>query len=598
MKERLKKVPLKPGVYLYKDREGKVLYVGKAKLLRNRMRSYFQASHNLHPKVKALMNRVADFDFIVTGSEMEALLLENNLIKAYQPRYNIHLRDDKTYPYLKLSLGDAYPRLTVAREEKDGISKYYGPYADVGSLRETLRVLNGVFPLRNCKTWGRRERACLNHDIGKCLGPCTGQVSDEEYRGIVNRLMAFMEGDYQDLVKEAEARMREAAARMDYEKAARWRDQVQNIKKLGQKQQVFLEQPLNLDIISMLNSERTALAMIFKIRQGRLISKESFWLTRVMDEGEDELMEFLLRAHYEKTTDLGEILVSHLPCNHQLLVNWLKELAGRRVEIKSPRKGEKKRLLEMVESNARLLLEERLSQEDKRKKTLRNLSASLELEIVPERIECFDISHMGGSETVGSMVVFTNAVPDKKAYRRFKLSQEQNDDYLSLAEVLKRRFEEARQGNPHFLPQPDLLVIDGGLGQLHAAQQVLYSMEIDICLISLAKKKEEIFIPGRDNSIILPRRDEGLQLLQQLRDEAHRFAISYNRQRRSRKLTQSALDDIPGVGTQRKKALLQHFGSLNRIRAASPEEIAAAVPGISLKLAGEISIFLHRPEKT
>lgn len=598
MRDRLKKVPLQPGVYIFKDSEGQVIYVGKAKLLRNRLRSYFQSGDKLEPKVRALMNRVASFDFIVTSSEMEALLLEDNLIKAHHPRYNILLRDDKTYPYLKLTITDTYPRLTMVREKKDGVSRYFGPYTDAASLRETMHVLGSIFRLRSCKTFNRRERPCLNHDIGRCLGPCVGKVNPEDYHNLVAGLIAFMEGDYLQLVKNSEMQMKEAAANLEFERAARLRDQVQSLKKLGEKQQVALASPLNLDLAALIKAERSALGLIFKIRRGKLISKDSFWLTRFMEENEAEMMEFLMRSHFTESHDIAEeVLVNHLPANRELLGEWFKERSGHRVEIKTPIKGEKRRLMEMVENNAQLLMEEQVSQEDKKERLLLHLSRVLDLETVPERIECYDVSHLGGTETVASMVVFTHAAADKKAYRRFKIKQEQNDDYSSLAETLQRRFQEARKGNPNFLPEPDLLVIDGGLGQLHAVQKILDELGEDVAVISLAKKREEIFRPDRSESLILPRRDEGLQLLQRLRDEAHRFAISYNRQRRSKKVTSSILDEIPGVGEKRKKALLQHFGSVNRIRAASPEELSL-LPGISLNLARDIWDYLQRHQKS
>ncbi len=579
---------MQPGVYIYKDKDGNVIYVGKAKLLRNRMRSYFQSQQNLHPKVKALMARVADFDFIVTGSEMEALLLENNLIKAYQPRYNIHLRDDKTYPYLKITTGETYPRLAVVREEKDGISRYFGPYTDAGSLREIVRLLNSIFPMRTCKTLIKRERPCLNRDLGRCLGPCTGDVDPGEYRRMVAGLTALMEGSYEELVEVTEAKMKAAAQQQEYEKAARLRDQAQSIRILGQRQQVLLENSHDMDVIAVLVLDQNALALLFRIRAGKLVAKDSFWFTRMMEEPVEEIVEFLLKQHYEDQADIpAEILVNHLPANHKLLTEWIRGQCGHRVELKVPARGEKRRLMEMVENNALLFIQEKQSYKERQEKILIHLSRVIELEVLPERIECFDISHLGGAETVASMVVFKQGVPDKHSYRRFKIRVDQNDDYLSMAEVLERRFQEAMQGNPKFLPEPDLLLIDGGIGQLSAAYKVLEKMGRQIPVISLAKKREEIFLPNRAEAIRLPRRDEGLQLLQRLRDEAHRFAISYNRQRRAKTTTNSALDRIEGIGDQRKKALLRHFGSVSKIRAASPEEIAA-VPGISIKLARNI----------
>ncbi|HWP95373.1 MAG TPA: excinuclease ABC subunit UvrC [Syntrophomonadaceae bacterium] len=594
MKERLKTVPMQPGVYLYKDSDGRVIYVGKAKLLRNRMRSYFQASHTLHPKVRAMMNRVAEFDFIVTASEMEALLLENNLIKAYQPRYNIDLRDDKTYPYLKITIAEEFPRILVVREDKDGRSRYFGPYTEAGALRETVRVLTNIFPLRTCKNLVRRERPCLNRDLGRCLAPCTGCVDQVDYRQMVDEIVSFMEGNYQDLLTSKQSEMQEAAADLEFEKAARLRDQIESIRKLGQKQKVDLEHPYDMDLVAILAEEKAALGLLFKIRAGKLISKDSFWLTRAMEEPEPDLMEFLFKRYYDNQDDVPpEILVNILPSSHLLIGDWLRGNNGRKVAIKVPVKGEKRRLMDMVENNARVLLQERFTGEQARERILVHLSQVLDLEIIPQRIECYDVSHLAGQETVASMVVFTGGLADKKAYRRFKIMVEKNNDYDALAETLQRRLLEARQGNPNFLPEPDLLVIDGGVGQLHAVLAVLDKMGMEIPTISLAKKREEIYRPGQAEPLLLPRRDEGLKLLQRLRDEAHRFAISYNRQRRNKKLTSSLLDQIPGVGAKRKKVLLQHFGSVAALRQASPQEITA-VSGISTRLAQEICDYFGK----
>ncbi|HZK44571.1 MAG TPA: excinuclease ABC subunit UvrC [Syntrophomonadaceae bacterium] len=574
MKDRLKNVPLKPGVYLYKDNLGEVLYVGKAKALRNRMNSYFQSAEKLHPKVRALMNRVTDFDFIVTNSEVEALILENNLIKSYQPRYNIQLRDDKTYPYLKITTGEKFPRIYITRERKDGVSRYFGPYTDVSSLKETVKLLTSIFPLRTCKTLRPLERPCLNRHIDKCLAPCTGNVSEEEYGEMVASLIDFFEGNSGSLLKEKEAEMKTAASNLEFERAAHLRDQIGSIKKLSEKQKISFANPFNFDLIAMWTGEKQSLILVFKIRSGKIIAKDTFWQDRSLAENEAEEMHFFFNNFYDDNNDIPpEILVGELPSDLDLLQTWLREKLGHKIEIRVPQIGDKKQVLDMAQENVRLLWQERYEQEQKNEATLIYLSKVLQVEVVPKRIECFDVSHLGGQETVGSMVVFTDGIPDGKNYRRFKITDEQNNDTASLSEVISRRFMAAKKGNKAFLPEPDLIIVDGGLGQVNAAYMVLRAMDIDIPVFSLAEKNEEIYRPGVGEPLILSRHDEGLRLLQRLRDEAHRFAINYNRQRRSKKTTVSALDNIEGIGSKRKRSLLLHFGSVAKIREASVEEM-------------------------
>ncbi|HQA49978.1 MAG TPA: excinuclease ABC subunit UvrC [Syntrophomonadaceae bacterium] len=593
LKERLKNVPLKPGVYMYKDQAGQVIYVGKAKALRQRMRSYFQSADRLHPKVRAMMGRVDDFDFIVTNSEVEALILENNLIKAYQPRYNIDLRDDKTYPYLKISMAEPYPRVYITREKKDKVSRYFGPYTDVASLKETLRLLTSLFPLRTCKTLRPLNRPCLNRDLKKCLAPCTGQVSKEEYLQMVEQIIAFMEGDSREVLKAKEAEMKEAAHNLEFEKAARLRDQINAIRKISEIQKVHLQSPWNLDLIGIIVGEKDSLASVFKIRSGKIMAKDTFWLNRPTGQDEGELMAQFLRRYYTDNEDIPkELMVSTLPAEQELIEEWLHSVTGHKVSIKVPQRGDKRSLLDMMMENAHLLFQERYEAESRQQAVLIHLSKVLELPVVPERIECYDISHLGGQETVASMVVFTQGVPDGSAYRRFKIKQDQNDDFASMRETLRRRFMQAQQQNPAFLPEPDLVVIDGGLGQVNAVQAVLDELGVEIPLISLAEKNEEIYKPHRSEPLVLPRRDEGLRLLQRLRDEAHRFAVEYNRQRRTRRMTSSALDHIEGVGPQRRRALLKKFGSVNGIREASLEELAA-VPGMNRTVARRVYEYFH-----
>lgn len=593
LKERLKNVPLKPGVYMYKDQAGQVIYVGKAKALRQRMRSYFQSADRLHPKVRAMMGRVDDFDFIVTNSEVEALILENNLIKAYQPRYNIDLRDDKTYPYLKISMAEPYPRVYITREKKDKVSRYFGPYTDVASLKETLRLLTSLFPLRTCKTLRPLNRPCLNRDLKKCLAPCTGQVSKEEYLQMVEQIIAFMEGDSREVLKAKEAEMKEAAHNLEFEKAARLRDQINAIRKISEIQKVHLQSPWNLDLIGIIVGEKDSLASVFKIRSGKIMAKDTFWLNRPTGQDEGELMAQFLRRYYTDNEDIPkELMVSTLPAEQELIEEWLHSVTGHKVSIKVPQRGDKRSLLDMMMENAHLLFQERYEAESRQQAVLIHLSKVLELPVVPERIECYDISHLGGQETVASMVVFTQGVPDGSAYRRFKIKQDQNDDFASMRETLRRRFMQAQQQNPAFLPEPDLVVIDGGLGQVNAVQAVLDELGVEIPLISLAEKNEEIYKPHRSEPLVLPRRDEGLRLLQRLRDEAHRFAVEYNRKRRTRRMTSSALDHIEGVGPQRRRALLKEFGSVNGIREASLEELAA-VPSMNRTVALRVYEYFH-----
>ena len=593
LKERLKNVPLKPGVYMYKDQAGQVIYVGKAKALRQRMRSYFQSADRLHPKVRAMMGRVDDFDFIVTNSEVEALILENNLIKAYQPRYNIDLRDDKTYPYLKISMAEPYPRVYITREKKDKVSRYFGPYTDVASLKETLRLLTSLFPLRTCKTLRPLNRPCLNRDLKKCLAPCTGQVSKEEYLQMVEQIIAFLEGDSREVLKAKEAEMKEAAHNLEFEKAARLRDQINAIRKISEIQKVHLQSPWNLDLIGIIVGEKDSLASVFKIRSGKIMAKDTFWLNRPTGQDEGELMAQFLRRYYTDNEDIPkELMVSTLPAEQELIEEWLHSVTGHKVSIKVPQRGDKRSLLDMMMENAHLLFQERYEAESRQQAVLIHLSKVLELPVVPERIECYDISHLGGQETVASMVVFTQGVPDGSAYRRFKIKQDQNDDFASMRETLRRRFRQAQQQNPAFLPEPDLIVIDGGLGQVNAVQAVLDELGVEIPLISLAEKNEEIYKPHRSEPLVLPRRDEGLRLLQRLRDEAHRFAVEYNRQRRTRRMTSSALDHIEGVGPQRRRALLKEFGSVNGIREASLEELAA-VPSMNRTVALRVYEYFH-----
>jgi excinuclease ABC subunit C len=410
---------------------------------------------------------------------------------------------------------------------------------------------------------------------------------------MVEQIIAFLEGDSREVLKAKEAEMKEAAHNLEFEKAARLRDQINAIRKISETQKAHLQSPWNLDLIGIIVGEKDSLASVFKIRSGKIMAKDTFWLNRPTGQDEAELMAQFLRRYYTDNEDIPkELIVSSLPAEQELIEEWLHSVTGHKVSIKVPQRGDKRSLLDMMMENAHLLFQERYEAESRQQAVLIHLSKMLELPVVPERIECYDISHLGGQETVASMVVFTQGVPDGSAYRRFKIKQDQNDDFASMRETLRRRFRQAQQQNPAFLPEPDLIVIDGGLGQVNAVQAVLDELGVEIPLVSLAEKNEEIYQPHRSEPLVLPRRDEGLRLLQRLRDEAHRFAVEYNRQRRTRRMTSSALDHIEGVGPQRRRALLKEFGSVNGIREASLEELAA-VPSMNRTVALRVYEYFH-----
>ncbi len=597
LKERLQKVPLQPGVYLFKNAADEVIYVGKAKKLRNRLRSYFQPPERLHVKVRAMVEHADHFDYVVTASELEALILENNLIKSYQPRYNIQLRDDKTYPWLKITMKDEFPRMVIAREKKELNQRYFGPYPNVTALKSAIHLLNGLFPLRTCRNLPKNRRPCLNYDLGRCLAPCCGKVSKEEYGKTVDALLSTLENGSAELIGSLQAEMKEAARMLDFERAAKLRDAVAGLQELNSRNQVNVEAKEAFDLVGIVTSDKgdkENLVLVFQVRGGVMTGKTTWWLKNFMGETQAEALGYFLRRYYDESAlPPPEVLVNVLPEETALLESWLTEQAGRKTALRIPQRGEKKRLMDMLLENARILWQERYEQDLSVWQTLKGLAELLGMDVVPNRIECYDISHLAGQETVSSMVVFTEGEPDKKAYRHFKMVQDRNDDFRSMKETLSRRFQEAKKGNPAFLPEPDLVLIDGGLGQVNAAWEIFQELAIDIPLCSLAERQEEIYVPHTAEPWRLPRRDERLKLLQRLRDEAHRFAITYNRERRSKRMVRSALDGIPQVGEVRRKALLQHFGSVAEIRQADVEELAA-VPGMNRRAAEEVWLHLQK----
>ena len=592
LEERLKALPAKPGVYLMRDSRGEVLYVGKAVSLHNRLRSYFGSPSNLPPKTEAMMSQVSDFDFYVTDSEQEALILENNLIKKYHPHYNVLLKDDKSYPYLKIDLTDPWPRVYMTRRlERDG-SRYLGPFASAHSLKRTLNLIKRLFPFRSCKKpiEGTDSRACLEYDIHRCIGPCTGKVSQQEYRQVIKQVILFLEGRQEEVVRRLRRNMELASEKLEFEKAALLRDQLQAVEQVTQSQKVAGLGKGDQDIVALARSGDRAYVQVFFIRNGKLIGRDNFTLEGTQDEDLEQIMTSFIQQFYASASSVPRlILLQHPVLDKQLISDWLASLRGGPVELRVPQRGKKRALVEMVAENARQGLEQLQIKEspEKLSAALTELQEVLQLPRLPQRIECYDISNIQGTLAVGSMVVFEKGRPKTAHYRRFRIKTVCGaDDYAMLKEVLRRRFKRVMEGTWAVLP--DLVLIDGGRGQLNAALEAMGETGTSsVPVASLAKEQEEVFLTDSPLPIQLPRSSPALQLLQRLRDEAHRFAINYyQRLHRGRSLG-SVLDEVPGIGPRRKRALLRKFGSLVAIKEASAEELAA-LPGMSRRLAERI----------
>lgn len=615
LREKLKHLPDKPGVYIFKDKNSDVIYVGKAISLKNRVRSYFRKDAQKLPKVAAMMKRAADLDYMITDSEVEALILESNLIKEYRPRYNVFLRDDKSYPFIKVTLQESFPRVFRTRRlVKDG-ARYFGPYTRVGAVDETLRLLKKLFPFRSCrqKEPVNKGRPCLNHHIKRCLGPCCGLVSKEDYREMVDQVVLFLEGRQGEVVKNLKTRMEKAAENLEFEKAAELRDQLQAVKEVVEKQKVLSSGQEDQDVIAMARGAMAVCVMIFFVRGGKLIGRDHFILDGTEHLERAEIITSFVKQYYHRAEFIPrEILVETLMEEEvDVLSRWLAERRGGKVYIKVPRRGEKKKLVEMAGKNALLVLQEeeagRLSRRDDIARALGELAETLGLEESPKRLECYDISNIQGSSTVASMVVFEEGKPAKDQYRKFKIKTVQGpDDFASMREVISRRFSRAgeerelidsgqlstREAKFHRLPQ--MVLIDGGKGQLSAAVAAMRETGFDyIPVFGLAKEEELIFAPGREQPYYLPRDSKALHLVQRLRDEAHRFAVTYHRQVRDKKTLRSLLDDVEGIGPKRRRELLKAFGSIEEIKKATPEELAA-VPGMNNRAARAVYSFFRR----
>ena len=609
LKEQLSRVPESPGVYLWKDAAGAVLYVGKAKALRRRMRQYVNGADE-REKIPVMMEQVASFDYVVTDSEVESLILEANLIKQFCPPYNVGYRDDKSYPFIALSMSDPFPAIKFTRERHRAGARYFGPFTDARAARETIDVVRRIWPVcaASCVEWKRLTahggqatgKACFDYQVGKGPGPCVGAVTREQYMVNVAKVTAFLDGKQSGVVADLESRMRAAASELDFERAARLRNALEAVRAIRQRQRIVSLRPLDADVIGFEREETIAAAHVFIVREGRVLAGNEFVLDKGLDTPIGELVEgFLLRYYGSATHIPAEVLVADMPLSPDAVGEWLARLRSRKVSLAVPQRGEKRRLIELAGMNARhslLRYKFRTRYDEGRLNTaLLQLESALSLPAPPMRIEAYDISTIHGRHSVGSMIVFTDGRPDSSQYRRFKVRLEtgESNDVAMMAEVVKRRFmRQAREGG-RFAKKPDLLLVDGGRPQVSAVGTVLAELDAgEIPLAGLAKRDEEVFVAGQADPIILPSGSAALYLIKRVRDEAHRFAIEYHRKVRGRAMTASALDDVPGVGPKRRLALVRAFGSVKRLQQASLDEIVA-VKGMTRPVAEDVWSLLN-----
>jgi len=608
LESKLKTLPAKPGVYVFRDDEGTPLYVGKAKSLRPRVRSYFQAGRGRPTTIRGLPERVADVEVIVTGTEVEALHLEQNLIKRYRPPFNIRLRDDKSFPYIAVTLEDDYPRVMFTRERHRRGVAYFGPYANAKKVRETLDVLNRVFPYRPCEgpTPGRHSGIpCLDYHIDRCLAPCVGYVSKEDYGLIIEQVIEFLSGETAPVLRDLERKMTEAAQDERFEEAARYRNRLFSVRHLAERQAADKRAVGTVDVIGIASEGDRAAVQVFPLRGGKLVDRYSFHLENVAGRDQAALIEAFCLEYYGSAPSIPpQIVVPRGVGDTAALEEFLSDRRGSRVEVRVAERGEKRRLSDLAVQNARIALESDAVQAEQKRlrrvEALEELREALNLESLPIRIECFDISNIQTAAAVGSMVVFQDALPKKGHYRKFGVrSIDGQDDFAAMAEVITRRFARRREAtepeyDDSFAATPNLVVIDGGKGQLSAALAAMQAFDLPrVAVISLAKREEEVFVPGESRPVVLDRHSPALQLLQRIRDEAHRFALGFHRQRRDAAARESIFDTLRGVGPARRRALLRHFGSAERFLAASQEELEG-VPELPAKTAREIYAQLHK----
>ena len=624
LKARLKEVPAEPGCYLLRDSEDRILYIGKAKVLRNRVRSYFQSGsgHAHSPRIALMVRQVCEIEFIVTDSEAEALALEANLIKNHQPHFNVLLKDDKKYPYLCITWSEAYPRIFITRRRRfrSPLDRFYGPYVDVGLLRRTLALVKRVFPLRQRPQPLYRDRTCLNFDIGRCPGVCQQKISSEDYHQTLRQVAMVFQGRNEELLELLEQQMQRYAERLDYESAARVRDQLQGIGTLTADQKMSLgDSSISRDVIALACDQRVAAVQVFQMRAGKLVGRLGFTAETLADPG--RILQTVIEEHYSQVEGVEippELLLQHPIPQQELLQEWLSELRGRRVRLAVPQRQQKADLIDLVERNAQYELQRAQRASEQNLLATEDLAQLLELTAPPRRIEGYDISHIQGSDAVASQVVFIDGLPAKQHYRKYKIRSASvraghSDDFMSMAEVIRRRFrrwaqakaegadlQELRRSTASSLHTgglndwPDVVMIDGGKGQLSAVMEALRELDLDqeLVVCSLAKQREEVFVPGASTPLESEAEQLGVQLLRRLRDEAHRFAVSFHRQQRGERMTRSRLSDIPGLGPKRIKDLLAHFRSVDAIQLASLEALRAA-PGVGPGLAQQVWSHFH-----
>lgn len=605
IKAKLENLPTKPGVYLMKDKSGRIIYVGKAKSLRNRVRAYFHDTLPYHPRTSALVSKISDLDVLATDSEMEALILESNLIKEYKPRYNVNLKDDKRYPYLKVTF-EAFPRVLVVRRVKKDRAKYFGPYTNVKAMRQTLGILRRIFPLRSCNVAlpsQRKIKLCLDFYIKRCMGPCEGKISEKEYREIIDNVCLFLSSRNEALLSHLKERMEHYAKRENFEMAAQIRDQIKALDSVTEKQKVADVEKVDKDIIAFARDKKDIFVVVLQIREGILIGRQNFHLTAFKEIEDREILSTFLRQYYMHSVVIPpEIILPIKMDDQEMIQDWLSAkraqilcLEKGKVRFLIPQRGEKVKLLEMATYNAQLSLDELLLQKSEARKKIPQVIKSLEkdlyLSVPPRKIAAFDISNLGPSDAVGSLVFFEDGRPKKSLYRRFKIKTvEGQDDFAMMGEVVKRYFTRLTEEKKEF---PDLVLVDGGKGQLSTTLETLRRLGIkNQNVMALAKRLDEVFLPGKSDSLMIPKDSASLKLLQRIRNEAHRFAIDYHRKLRKKRTIKSELDQIPGIGPARRKILLKHFGSVEKIRQASLE-VLLQTEGINKKVAENIYKYFH-----
>lgn len=616
IKEELKKLPAKPGVYLMHDKSDAIIYVGKAISLKNRVRQYFQAGRRVSPKIERMISQIDHFEYIITDSEVEALVLENNLIKEHEPKYNTMLKDDKTYPYIKATVYEDFPRLIYSRQPKKDKCKYFGPFTNVTAARDTLEFAHKIYRIRTCRRVLPRdigkERPCLNYHIGKCNAPCQGYISKEEYNKNFNKALKLIEGDYKQVIEYLEEKMYEASEKMEYEQAAVCRDLIESVKKMSVKQKINDFGGMDRDVVALARTNEEAVVQVFFIREGKLIGRDHFHLKGSYGEKENDMLQAFIKQFYAGTPFIPrEVMVEYEVMESELIEKWLSEKRGGKVSIIVPKKGQKERLVELAHKNAAMVLTkdmEKIKREEERTTgAMKQISGWLGLEDV-SRVESYDISNISGFLSVGSMVVFDDGKPKKSEYRKFRIKTvEGPNDYASMYEVLKRRFShglmEIEQLNEKnlsnefgsFTKFPDLIMMDGGVGQVHIAMQVLSELDIDIPVCGMVKddnhRTRGLFFD--EHEIPIDTNSEGFRLMTRIQDEVHRFAIEYHRSLRSKEQVKSILDDILGIGEKRRKALMKHFASIEAIKNAAIDELARA-ESMNKKAAASVYKFFHQ----